>query len=254
MDLKLSDFVIVIQARMSSTRLPGKVLKETGFKGYTMLGFLLQRISALNNEGMEICVATSKDSSDDKIESFIDDKFKNVRLFRGDLNDVLSRYHECVLSISKKAVIRITSDCPFSDPILIKEMAEEFIRSDVDYMSNTMPPEESEFSDGFDVEIFTSNLLESCALDTSLTPSEREHVTFTMWQSGKYKTTVFGNKNKHTMAYKLSIDSNNDFELFQKVIRRIDLHDRFFEIEKTIHKNNFYLINADSLKNSGWKK
>jgi len=255
MDANLKDFVCVIQARMSSTRLPGKVLIKTNSNNeYTLLSYLINRITPLYNKGLDIVIATSTEVEDDKIEDYVKHNFPYIKVFRGELNDVLSRYYECVKSLGKKAIVRITSDCPFSDPNLILEMIHEFVKSKADYISNTMPPEKSEFSDGFDVEIFSFQVLEECANNLQLTDSEREHVTFAMWQNHKYNSEIFLNQNKTNLTFKLSIDNQNDFYLFQKIINKINTDLPYYEIEKFINKENLFLINKDSIKNSGWKK
>ena len=255
MDANLKDFVCVIQARMSSTRLPGKVLIKTNSNNeYTLLSYLINRITPLYNKGLDIVIATSTEVEDDKIEDYVKHNFPYIKVYRGELNDVLSRYYECVKILGKKAVVRITSDCPFSDPNLILEMIHEFVNSKVDYISNTMPPEKSEFSDGFDVEIFSFKVLEECAKNPQLTESEREHVTFAIWQNPKYKSELFLNQNKTNLTFKLSIDNQNDFNLFQKIINEIEIDLPYYEIEKFINKENIFLINKESIKNSGWKK
>lgn len=255
MDANLKDFVCVIQARMSSTRLPGKVLIKTNSNNeYTLLSYLINRITPLYNKGLDIVIATSTEVEDDKIEDYVKHNFPYINLYRGELNDVLSRYYECVKILGKKAIVRITSDCPFSDPNLILEMIYEFVNSKADYISNTMPPEKSEFSDGFDVEIFSFKVLEECAKNLLLTDSEREHVTFAMWQNSNYTSVTFPNHNKTNLIYKLSIDNTNDFDLFQRIINGIEINLPYYEIEKFIDKEKLYLINKESIKNSGWKK
>jgi len=254
MDANLKDFVCVIQARMSSTRLPGKVLIKTNSNNeYTLLSYLINRITPLYNKGLDIVIATSTEVEDDKIEEYVEHNFPYIKDFRGELNDVLSRYYECVKILDKKAIIRITSDCPFSDPNLILEMIHEFVNSKADYISNTMPPDKSEFSDGFDVEIFSFKVLEECAKNLLLTDSEREHVTFAMWQNSNYTSIIFPNHNKTNLTYKLSIDNSNDFDLFQRIINGIEINLPYYEIEKFINKEKLYLINKESIKNSGWK-
>jgi spore coat polysaccharide biosynthesis protein SpsF len=253
--VNLNDFVCVIQARMSSSRLPGKVLLKTKtVKEYTLISFLLDRISPLCKKGLEIVIATSTESEDDKIEKYVKEHYPYINVFRGDLNNVLSRYYNCVKKLNKKAVIRITSDCPFSDPNLILKMIAEFSQSKFDYISNTMPPDKSEFSDGFDVEIFSFNVLEECALNLNLNDSDREHVTFAMWKNSQYKSAVFPNYNKTNFTYKLSVDNQNDFNLFQRVISEIDINMPYYDIENFVNKEKLYLLNKESVKNSGWKK
>ncbi len=255
MNVILKNFVCVIQARMSSTRLPGKVLIKTNTNNeHTLLSYLINRITPLHHKGLDIVIATSIEAEDDKIEDYIIQNFPYIKVYRGHLNDVLSRYYNCVKDLKKKAIIRITSDCPFTDPNLILEMAYEFTRTRVDYISNTMPPEKSEFSDGFDIEIFSFQVLDECANNSQLTDLEREHVTFAMWQNPKYNSKIFLNKNKTNFTYKLSIDNQNDFNLFQKIVNEIEIDLPYYEIEKFINKENLHLINKESIKNSGWKK
>lgn len=255
MDANFKDFVCVIQARMSSTRLPGKVLIKTiSNNEYTLLSYLINRITPLYNKGVDIVIATSTEVEDDKIVDYVKHNFPYIKVYRGELNDVLSRYYECVKILGKKAVVRITSDCPFSDANLILEMIHEFVNSKADYISNTMPPEKSEFSDGFDVEIFSFKVLEECAKNPQLTDLEREHVTFAMWQNPKYNSEIFLNQNKTNLTFKLSIDNQNDFNLFQKIINEIEIDLPYYEIEKFINKENIFLINKQSIKNSGWEK
>jgi spore coat polysaccharide biosynthesis protein SpsF len=255
MDINLKDFVCVIQARMSSTRLPGKVLIKTNTaEEYTILSYLLNRIRPLYDKGLDIVIATSTEAEDDEIEKYVKQNFPYIMVYRGELNDVLSRYYGCVKNLDKKAIIRITSDCPFSDPNLILDMIQEFVKSKADYISNTMPPEKSEFSDGFDIEIFSYKVLEECEKNLKLTNSEREHVTFAMWQNPIYSSVIFKNQNKTNLTYKLSIDNLNDFNLFERVINEIEINLPYYEIENFINKENLYLINKESIKNSGWKK
>lgn len=254
-NFKNEDFVCVIQARMSSTRLPGKVLKKINTKeGVCILGFLVKRLEALLNIGVDIIVATSSNTEDDLIEDYINSNHNNISVFRGDLDDVLSRYYNCVKALEKKAIIRITSDCPFTDPDLIIEMMEVFKNSKLDFLGNTVPPEKSEFSDGFDVEIFSFQILEECMNNSNLTKSEKEHVTFAMWKNSKYKSQLFPNKHKNQYSFKLSIDDDKDFELFENLVKEIKVNARYYEIETLVSNRKLYLINKESIKNSGWLK
>ena len=75
-----------------------------------------------------------------------------------------------------------------------------------------------------------------------------------MWQNSKYNSEIFLNQNKTNLTYKLSIDNLNDFNLFERVINEIEINLPYYEIENFINKENLYLINKESIKNSGWKK
>ena len=122
--------ILIIQARMSSSRMPGKVLKP--FKGVTVLDYLIHRISNINAID-EYWIATSNNEADDIIE----DSFKSkIKIFRGDDDDVLSRFIE-ISKISKAdIIIRLTGDCPLIDPKIIDQTVELLINKKADYASN----------------------------------------------------------------------------------------------------------------------
>ena len=111
----MNKIILVIQARMSSTRLPGKILKP--IKGVPILEYLINRVQNIE-EINEYWVATSNNKADDIIENLFKSK---VNIFRGDEKDVLGRYYDLATQTKANTIIRITADCPFSDPDLIKK-------------------------------------------------------------------------------------------------------------------------------------
>lgn len=160
--------VAIIQARMTSTRLPGKVMAD--LHGEPMLAHMLRRVRRAGKlDG--ICVATTVNREDDPVAALCQEL--DVQVFRGDERDVLSRYIGAADAANAQILIRLTADCPMSDPGLIDDAVEMFRSEGVDYLSNALL---RTYPDGLDVEVFT---LESLRLaDREGTePVHREHVT-----------------------------------------------------------------------------
>jgi len=160
--------IAVLQARMSSTRLPGKVLKP--ILGLPMLEHQIARLgrSRLIDK---LIVATSIEK-DDLAISRLCDKME-VECFRGSLNDVLDRYYQAVKSYRPTTVVRLTGDCPLADPGIIDGAIDFYRKNDFDYVSNCI---KRTFPIGLDVEVFGFKPLQRAWCDAFL-PSEREHVT-----------------------------------------------------------------------------
>ena len=160
--------VAIIQARMSSTRLPGKVLMPL-LDRPTIL-FMLERVRGAKLLD-DIVVATSIDASDDPLAELLQQA--GVTCFRGDLNDVLDRYHGAARHSRADNIVRLTGDCPLMDADLIDKAVELLGSTGAHYVSNVDPPT---YPDGLDVEAFTFDALQS-AWERARLPVEREHVT-----------------------------------------------------------------------------
>lgn len=163
----------IIQARMGSTRLPGKVMMN--LSGKPVLWHVVNRVAEATHVDYVI-IATTTNKEDDRIENFSIDN--NIAIFRGSSNDVLKRYADTARMIHEsthnlKLIVRITSDCPLIDPDIIDQIIIKMKNSDYDYVSNTLEPT---FPDGLDVEVCTLSALFDADLKAQL-PSEREHVT-----------------------------------------------------------------------------
>jgi spore coat polysaccharide biosynthesis protein SpsF len=167
----MSSTIAFIQARMSSSRFPGKVLAELG--GLPMIAFMVRRLRAARTLD-EVVVVTSTDPSDDPLAAAL--SRHGVKHFRGDLNDVLQRYAAAAREYGAREVLRLTGDCPLIDPWIVDAVVESRRTSAADYASNIDPPT---FPDGMDVEVFTREVLER-AVREAREPSEREHVTLWM--------------------------------------------------------------------------
>ncbi len=160
--------VAVVQARMGSSRLPGKVMMD--LHGSTVIEVLLKRLSKSTLID-EIIVATSSESNNKVLIEHV--KTLGYKVFVGSENDVLSRYVDAAEATEANIVVRVTGDCPLIDPELVDKFIEQFIKYDAEYISDDDPPT---FPDGLDTEIFTIEALKRA--DSHATTSfEREHVT-----------------------------------------------------------------------------
>ena len=160
--------IAIVQARMGSTRLPGKVLKPIVIK--PMIELLLTRLSQ-SKELDQIVVATSMDPKNDQLQMVVESL--GFRCIKGSENDVLSRYYTIAKSVSADVIVRITGDCPLVDPVLVDKCIREFKKIEVDYLSNTNP---ATYPDGLDVEVMSFASLEKANNETN-SEFDREHVT-----------------------------------------------------------------------------
>ncbi len=240
--------LLIIQARMGSTRLPGKVLKT--IKNISLLEIQQMRIreSVLVDK---ILIATTTNSEDDAIENFC--KERNILCSRGSDWDVLDRYYQAAKEQKPTNVIRITSDCPLHHHKVIDFVINEYLLSGKDYFSNSN--NEPDFlEDGFDVEVFSFKALEIAWKEAKLL-SEREHVTPYIKQSGKF--TCAWKKYNKDYQFKLSVDSENDFKVAESIFNSFDSITDFGmnEVVKLLKEKPAILeLNKDSIINSGYIK
>ena len=159
--------VVILQARMSSKRLPGKVLEPV--LGKPMIIRQLERVTRAQLDS--VCVATSDMPEDDPIDSTVRDA--GVGCFRGSLADVLDRYYRAASQLSASHVVRVTGDCPLIDPRVIDQVTQCHFRERNDYTSNTL---QRTYPDGMDVEVMRIEALEQAWTEAD-GEAEREHVT-----------------------------------------------------------------------------
>jgi len=252
MQIKKSDFIspiIILQARMSSTRLPQKVLME--IEGKSILWHLVQRMKKSKNSA-DLIIATSLDESDDLIEKFCIEN--NVNCFRGNLNDVLDRFYQCAKKYNADIIVRVTGDSPLNDPKLVDDFIKELKDGNYDYVSNGEKP----WMDGFDVEVFTFKTLEK-AWKEAIMESEREHVTPYIKNSGLFKIKYIKNDERFANI-QFSIDRIDDFNFVNEIYKRIfekklDHNFTYLDVIKIIEEEPDLLnINKNSVMNEGYKK
>jgi spore coat polysaccharide biosynthesis protein SpsF len=204
--------VAIIQARMGSTRLPGKVLADIA--GKPMLAWLIQRVSetpAIN----QIIVATTDAAVDDKLADWVG-RVAGLACFRGSEYDVLDRYYQCAKIYHADLIVRITADDPLKDSTVIQKAINFFAEIPyLDYCSNTIKPT---YPEGLDIEIFRFSSLEK-AWRESVLPSEREHVTPYIWKN----SSIFNIKNfeyhRDLSGWRWTVDKPNDLEFMKRIFQ-----------------------------------
>lgn len=213
----------IIQARMSSTRLPGKVLMPV--MGKPLLGHMVERVRPAT-EVDELVVATSTEASDDPIARWCGDN--GVKVVRGSLSDVLARYYFGALSLhpTPQTIVRLTADCPLHHHAVVDFAVKEFHRRRVDYFSNSYPPD---FEDGFDVEVFTLRALKH-AHEHATEAHDREHVMPYIIKINSQFTRAFV-KYRDNYRYKLSVDSLEDFKAVAAIFETLYPKNPFFSID-----------------------
>ena len=198
----------IVQARMSSTRFPGKVLAD--LQGKPMVIQQLERIS--QSQSLDaIVVATSTDASDDQLVEVLNSF--GYTTVRGDLDNVLERFILAIDMYQPEVVVRLTADCPLTSPRVIDEVVAAFHASHADYLSNTMTPT---FPDGLDVEVVKADVLREVAKASTDQP-EREHVTLGVYRrNDRYQIENFA-QSDDLSDLRWTVDTPEDFAFVQKI-------------------------------------
>jgi spore coat polysaccharide biosynthesis protein SpsF len=203
----------IIQARMSSTRLPGKVMADIA--GKPLLEWVIRRTKQAKSVSL-VMVATSDGSRDDVIERFCERT--RTACFRGSEQDVLDRYYQSAKSFSPDAVVRITADCPLIDPMVIDTVVRVFQESNYDYASNTI---EATYPDGLDTEVFSYRVLEH-AWREARAKSEREHVTPFIWKHPELFRLRNVENNRNLSELRWTVDTPQDLEFVRRVYEYLE--------------------------------
>jgi spore coat polysaccharide biosynthesis protein SpsF len=203
---KIMKTVAIIEARMKSTRLPGKNLRP--ILGKPMLERLVERLKqAKMLDG--IVIATTIDSSDDAIETLASQL--GVGCFRGSMDDVLERVLRAAQSVQADVIVEITGDCPFTDPGMVDQAVGRYLASTFDYVGNVRP---STYPVGFAVQVFATRVLKEVE---SLTqdPADREHVSLYIYEHPeRYRLdNIESGLAEKYHAYRLTVDTPEDFSL-----------------------------------------
>lgn len=198
----------VLQARVSSTRLPGKVLKP--LLGHPMVMRQIERVmrSRLIDR---LVVATSSEKSDEALEQAC--AIHNVTCFRGSLDDVLDRFYQAATKFNPEYVVRLTGDCPLADHEIIDQVISLCRDGGYDYVSSALEPT---FPDGLDVEAFRFSALETAWREANL-PSQREHVTPFIYQNPDLFRIGSLKGSEDLSHLRWTVDEPADFDLVTRI-------------------------------------
>lgn len=206
--------VVIVQARTSSSRLPGKVLKE--ILGKPMILLELERLQRCKQID-EIMLATSADKSDALLAESV--RKAGYPVYQGNLDDVLDRYYQCAKLSSPLHVVRITGDCPLIDPQVVDAVITKHLQDENDYTSNILG--EATFPDGLDTEIMKFTTLEQAWKKAKLV-SEREHVTqYIIKHPELFKQGGLRCKTGNFGAERWTVDEPEDFIFVSEIYERL---------------------------------
>ena len=209
--------VCIIQARMGSSRLPGKVLKD--ICGQPMLAWVVERV-AQSKRIDQVVVATTTDESDDPIVEFC--QKRSFACFRGDVFDVLDRYYQAALHYRAEIIVRVTGDCPLIDPQLIERVLDEFQTGKLDFAANRLPPPyKRTYPIGMDVEIASMHAL-SEAWQNASEQHQREHVMPYLYAGPKaYRISVVDAEADYG-DQRWTVDTPQDLEFIRKLAELLE--------------------------------
>jgi len=240
--------LIIVQARMGSSRLPGKVLKK--INGATVIEILLSRLAKIKSN-KKIVVATSTRPENDILEQHL--KYLGIPCERGSENDVLGRYHQVSMKYSSDAIIRITGDCPLIDPKLIDQVITFTIDRKLDYGSNMLI---ENYPDGQDIEVFTFKALEKAHQSAQL-DSEKEHVTpyiikrSTFRGGNQFKAENFPSSIDYS-GVRMTVDEPQDYLTIKTLVKELGIVAGWNEYTQYILNYPAKFSNQKIIRNEGY--
>lgn len=246
--------IAIIQARMNSTRLPGKVLLDIA-PGTTVLECMLARVAASTEIDTTI-VATTTNEKDTVLVDFL--RARDLPYFVGNENDVLDRYYQAAKAQGAKegdVIVRMTSDCPLIDPKVIDATIRYFKEGNFDYASNNLEP--YTYADGMDTEVFSSEALER-AWKEATSAAHREHVTFYMWKNPDlFKVGQYENPKEGQADYRLTLDYSEDLAVLSNIYTHLFPNNPLFSMEDILTYLDAHpdlkKINTAVERNASWK-
>lgn len=241
----------IVQARMGSTRLPGKMMKE--ILGKPIIEYVFDRITP-SQKMTEVWLATTTDPSDDVLVEWAENR--GIKYYRGSVDDVLDRYYQTAKLAGADAIVRITGDCPLADYHVIDHVIQEFVSEypTYVYVCNTQPPT---FPDGLDTEVCAFAALEQAWHEAKM-QSEREHVTPYIWKNPE----LFPRKNitnpVDLSGLRWTLDTAEDFALIRLIIEAMAAEPTYPDMERILgifaEHPEWAGINAMHQRNEGYAK
>jgi spore coat polysaccharide biosynthesis protein SpsF len=244
--------VAIIQARMNSGRLPGKVLLPVGKTN--LLALQVKRISASVMID-KVIIATTTNREDDQVADLAE--HMGVSCYRGSETDVLDRYCQAAKMVeAADYIIRLTADCPFMDPVLIDDVVREGIKHNYDYYSNTLQPS---FPDGLDIEVIKYNALVTACKNAVLL-SDREHVTPYVWRNSSFMngslftSGCYVSGNEQYGKVRLTVDEEKDYEVIKILVAILGEDAGWKDIADHFLNNADVRLNTAYQRNEGYQK
>ncbi|MDD4990294.1 MAG: glycosyltransferase family protein [Candidatus Pacebacteria bacterium] len=241
---------IIIQARVSSTRLPKKVLKP--ILGATTIEREIERVKK-TKFCQKIILAIPDGKKDNALE--IAGKKSRVLVYRGSEHDVLDRFYQAAKKFNLEHIVRITGDCPLFDWQICDEVINFYLQNKYDYVSNVRPPT---FPDGLDVEVFSFKALEKSWKNAKL-KLEREHITLYIASHPEiFKIGNLKRSGKDLSALRLTLDESKDLVLIRKIYRALYKKKKYFDLDDILklfgQRPELLKINQSIKRNEGLLK
>lgn len=247
---KNSRVVAIVQARMGSTRFPGKVLAE--IEEHPMLWQVVNRVRMARTVD-DVAVATSTESSDQAVADFC--AKEGIPCFLGSENDVLDRFYQAAKSYEANAIVRITADCPLIDPQIIDRVVAVYLQGKYDYVTNTL---RYTYPDGMDVEAFSFAAIEKAWREARM-PAEREHVTPYIRTSSRF--LIFNVENEVDLSsqnLRWTVDEPSDLEFVRAIYSHFGNNQNPFGLAHILllleEEPHLIEINAGKIRNEGYYK
>lgn len=231
----------IIQARMNSTRLPGKVMKPLA--GHPLIHHIVARLKRSRLlDGIILATTTCKE--DDELSLWAVNN--GIPVFRGGESDVLGRYFQAATFFNVRTIVRITADDPFKDHRIMDDMLNIFQQQKLDLMTNNQPPS---FPEGLDIEIFTFECLKLAAENATI-PFEREHVTPYFYQNLSRFNWQNYSSPCDLSSMRWTIDDADDFNFVDEIYRRLYSENEIFSTDEILNelRTNRHLMDIN--KNS----
>jgi len=203
----------IVQARMGSSRLPGKTMKMIT-KDKRIIDFVVSQLQS--SKLIEKIIIAIPDLNEDNL-TYQHLVSKNISVFRGSTKNVLDRYYQCAKIESSSIIVRITADCPLIDPVIVDNVIQKFIENKFDYVANTHP---RTFPYGTETEVFSFNALEKAWMETD-DDFDREHVTPYFYNNlDKFTIGNFKQENNQS-GYRWTVDYEEDLEFVRFIASNI---------------------------------
>lgn len=245
----MSKVVAIIQARMGSTRLPGKVMMD--IVGKPMLWHVINRVKHAKRLD-DIVIATTALNEDKQILELASEM--GIKSYAGSEDDVLDRYYQAAIIYKADVIVRITADCPLIDPTVIDRAIEFYLNHGFDYVGTGL---KKTYPDGLDTEVFSFSALERAWKEATLA-SEREHVTPYIWKNPQMFRIKNLENDTDLSHMRWTVDEERDLKFVREVYKRLYKEGKIFYMEDVLNLLKIHLelmdINKGIVRDEGYLK